>query len=294
MKSTVRAAVLGVVLILGLVPGQVASAGGKPGPAKDPCGSTVLKATGEAWACTFADDFSGRSLDTSKWVPVRTSVNGFHSGPECFVDSRNNVAVGNGTLRLTVRKESAPFTCVSPYGNYETQYTAGYVTSWSKFAQTYGRFEVRAKFPSATGPGVHSALWLYPASTTYGAWPRSGEIDIAEYYSLYPDRAVPYVHYSRDAEDPNATNTNCLLTNPADFHTFVLEWTPQTLTISYDGQVCLVDDWLTTEGLAPTAPFDQPFHLNLTQALGIMANKFDASTTVVPATLEVDHVRVWR
>lgn len=287
------------VLVLGLVPMGVwmpagtAGPGGKP--SKDPCGITVAKPTGGSWQCTFADSFGGRSLDTSKWVPVQTAVNGFSSGGECYTGSRNNVSVGDGVLTLTVRQEAQPFTCSSPRGDFETQVTGGYVTTWSTFAQAYGRFEVRAAFPATTVPGVHSALWLWPVDAAkYGSWPASGEIDIAEFYSAYPDRVVPYVHYSRDKEDPNATNTGCMVARPEDFHTYLLEWTPQTLTISYDGNVCIVDDWLTTEGLPETAPFDQPFHLNLTQALGIMANRYDASSTPLPATMRVDHVKVWR
>ena len=36
------------------------------------------------------------------------------------------------------------------------------------FAQQYGRFETRAKFPY--GPGSHSAVWMLPVS---GSWPSS-------------------------------------------------------------------------------------------------------------------------
>ena len=41
-------------------------------------------------------------------------------------------------------------------------------------------------------------------------------------------------------------------------------------------------------------PFDQPFMLSLTQALGIDSNAFVDGTTPLPATTTVDYVRIWK
>lgn len=261
------------------------------------CGPTIRKASGAPWRCTFADDFSGRALDPTKWLVNTTTMNGFRVGPECYVDSPDNVRVSNGRLLLTARKEARPLTCQDPFGgDFTTEYTSGNVTSWGRFTQTYGRFEFRAKFPATTVPGVHSALWLYHQNNTYGAGEPSGEIDVAEYYTQYPDLPIPYVHYSRTlAEDPNMTAWNCVVpTAGTRFHTYVLEWDETTLKISYDGRTCLVDRWIPTPASAsPTAPFDQPFFLMLTQALGTGTNVFDPSRTQLPATMEIDWVRAW-
>jgi beta-glucanase (GH16 family) len=42
----------------------------------------------------------------------------------------------------------------------------------------YGRVEVVAKLPA--GDWLWPAIWMLPKDNLYGAWPRSGEIDIAE------------------------------------------------------------------------------------------------------------------
>lgn len=252
------------------------------------CGVTrIAKLGGGYWTCTFADDFNSRSLDTSKWVAQKTSNSGYHSGPECFVDSGKNVSVSGGLLNLTVKKEPKPFVCTSPYGNYTTQYTSGSVSTWGKFAQAYGRFEIRAKFPAAKVAGLQSALWLWPQESKYGGWPNSGEIDIAEFYSKYPDRAIPYIHYVADTLAPTVTNNHCMIANVSAFHTYVAEWTPTSITIKYDGATCLVHP------LENSAPFDQPFIIVLTQALGVGENAFDPATTPLPATTQVDYVRAW-
>jgi beta-glucanase (GH16 family) len=245
-------------------------------------------ATAGNWACTFSDDFDGTSLDTSKWIAQRTATSGYTSGKTaCFVDSPNNVSVSNGTLQLTARTEASPFTCSDPTGNFNTQYTSGMVsTAGGRFSQAYGRFEVRARVSSARLSGLQSSFWLWPVDANkYGAWPASGEIDIAELYSQYADRAIPYIHYS--SADPNVTNNSCIIGSPDAFHTYAVEWSPSTIKVIYDGNTCLIDT------LAGSHPFDQPFIVVLTQALGIGTNQFDPATTPLPATTTIDYVRAW-
>ena len=269
------------------------------GPAA-PCGDPVAKAGGGDWTCTFDDEFNGTALDTSKFIPINSSASGANGGGACFVDSPNNISEGNGVLTLTVRKEAAPFVCATPGGGFSTQYTSGEVATYTKFSQTYGRFAVRASFPASTVAGLQSALWLWPNNPlTYGAWPASGEIDIAEEYSLYADRAIPYIHYLYDPYTVStltntnlATNNFCMITDVHAMHEYVVEWTPTTMTIIYDGQTCLVDNY-SAYNLTGSKPFDQPFFVALTQSLGAGGNAITASTPL-PASTQIDYVRVWK
>ena len=128
----------------------------------------------------------------------------------------------------------------------------------------------------------------------YGPWPASGEIDIAEVYSVLPDRAIPALHYVSDVFNPNTWNPYCFL-DPSEFHTYVAEWTPASIRISFDGQLCLEDTITNGGGLTAPQPFDKPFFMVLTQALGAAGgtNPFDPNVTPLPATMQVDYVRVW-
>jgi beta-glucanase (GH16 family) len=260
----------------------------------DACGPRIARSTGGNWDCTFSDDFDGTTLDLGSWIPQRTDTSGYVNGPTaCFVDRPGNVSVSSGSLKLTARKEPAPFNCA---GDFVTQYTSGMVsTAQGRFNQTYGRFEVRAKISSAQVKGLQTSLWLWPVdSGKYGSYPASGELDIAEMFSQYPDRAIPYVHYKPLLlTDPLATNTLCFISNPATFHTYTLEWTSSSIKISYDGKVCLLDYWVPAQPQARPQPFDQPFFILLTQALGVGTNEFDPATTPLPATTAVDYVRAW-
>jgi beta-glucanase (GH16 family) len=256
------------------------------------CGLPLRKPDGSAWTCRFVDHFSGTRLNTASWTVQKSSNSAAAPALACWEDDPENVRVSGGSLHLTVRKKSAPFLCQSPWGDFTTQYTGGSISTWDKLEMTYGRYEIRAKFPTATVAGIHSALWLYPREMTYGPWPRSGEIDIAEYFTKYPDRAIPNIHYNDAGLDPS-TNNQCYIRNPRMFHTYTVEWTPGLITIDYDRKRCLTHR-IKAASLTGSAPFDKPFFLVLTQTLGIGQNPFNASTTPLPQTMEVDRVRVWK
>ena len=42
--------------------------------------------------------------------------------------------------------------------------------------------------------------------------------------------------------DGTNTNNNCLLEDPTAMHSYVIEWEPGHVTISYDGEVCVDHD----------------------------------------------------
>jgi beta-glucanase (GH16 family) len=255
------------------------------------CGTQVLVSDSHTYVCSWNDDFSGRTLDSSHWAPFDTGLNGYTSASyDCYRADTRNISVGSGTLKLTTRRESRPITCKTPGGSFQTRYTSGGVMSWRKFSQTYGRFEFRVAFPTAS-PGVQSALWMYPQDPAYGAWPSSGEIDVAEYFGTAPAYAIPAVHYDTAVTGDMRSGLGCMPNNPQAFHTYTLEWTPEGMRFLQDGTEC----WRHTavaDGLLAPAPFDQPFTLLLNQGLG-GGDNIASGSTVLPATMTVDYVRVW-
>jgi beta-glucanase (GH16 family) len=151
--------------------------------------------------------------------------------------------------------------------------------------------------PATTG--LQETFWLWPVDAQhYGSWPRSGEIDFAEFFGDYPDRVIPYIHYAYASSDPS-TNTNVVTNNTSckieasAFNTYDVEWEPGTITVGYNGTTCLTDHYVPNGGLTSPQPFDQPFFVALTQALGVAPNPASA-TTPLPATTSVDYVRVWK
>jgi beta-glucanase (GH16 family) len=273
-------------------PGQVATGG-----ANDCSGSVPLGVTG-SFACTFDDEFNGSSLDESKWVMQQTFNSGYTTGSGtstvCYVSSPNNVFVADGYLDLVARQETSPITCSDPFGNFMTSFTSGMVSTDGLFSQAFGVFEVRAQLPAAAIQGLQETFWLWPQnSAKYGStWPDSGELDFAESYSVFSALDIPYIHYNAGTADPNVTAYDCEI-NPYGFNTYGLEWTPTSITVLYNGAVCLVDHPIPAAPLVAPQPFDQPFFLALTQALGTQGDSYDPGTTPLPATTRIDWVRVW-
>jgi beta-glucanase (GH16 family) len=283
-----------LIAVLHVGGAAAASAPPEPSGSSSPCGGAVIdKPGGVPWQCTFDDEFNGTTLNTANWTIQQTANSGYTSGGECYTGSSDNAWVAGGDLHLAARRAPAPFTRPDPFGNYSTQYTGGMVTTDGKFSQTYGLFEVRAKLPATAVRGLQEAFWLWPVNPMqYGLfWPASGEIDFAEMYSLYSDLDVPFIHYNSDG-DPNVTTDNCAIADPTRFHTYGLEWTSSSISILLDGKTCLTDTWNPALPLIQPAPFNMPFFLNLTQALGLGPNGYDGSTPL-PETTEVDWVRIW-
>ncbi len=255
--------------------------------ADQPCQGTTPLGLGGNWSCTFDDEFNGATLETSKWVPQVTSTSGYLNGATaCYLDTPDTVSVSGGTLNLGVR-QVAPFTCSYPGGSFTTSYEAGMVSTYGLFDQTYGAFEVSAKLPAAAVDGLQETMWLYPQDLNAGAGSSPAEIDFAEFFSQYPGLDVPYIHYANSSSDPYVTAYDCSLDQNA-FNTYEVDWQPGTITVLYNGKTCLVDH--PTTG---SAPFDKPFFIALTQALGVGTNAFSAPSTPLPATTQVDWVRAW-
>jgi beta-glucanase (GH16 family) len=258
-----------------------------------PCGAPIVKADGKPWRCTFADDFGGNALDPTKWGPSTTAMSNLSGTGDCWISNPDNISVSNGALHLTTRRTPTPFPCTTADGRtFQRQVTSGSVTSSGRFAQAFGRWEIRARFPHVTAPGSHSALWLYPQDRVYGRWPISGEIDIAEFYSRYPDRVIPIIHYKVSRPDATITNNECFVDRPWEFHTYTVLWTRGRILITIDGRTCVDHLIHPAAPLTDGQPFDQPFMINLTQALGIGPNTATAATPF-PLTTDIDYVRVW-
>lgn len=257
--------------------------------AADECATTPLEGDTTRWTCTFADDFEGSALDDSKWIIQQTSETGFRTGRTCYRDSPENVAVRDGALVLTARK--GPWVkCTVRLSWLRTRFTGGMVGTRGNFAQTYGRFEVRAKFPAAVTGGIHGGFWMYPFEETYGAWPASGEIDVAEWWSYEPGLVLPSLHF--DGRDPDVdSGWDCLVEDVTQFHTYTLVWRPSALRFYIDGKACFSRMPTPDSPLVAPQPFDHDFHMILN--LGVLTQGLSWRTQF-PAELVVDYAKAWR
>lgn len=282
-----------LTVLVALATVLVAPAVDRTGPAEaataDACGTRIAKPGGGLWACSFVDNFSGTALNTKKWAPQNSALSGFYMHDTCF-KSGQGYAVNNGKLKLTVRRV-APFTCNVPgEGDFTSRSVGGAVSTYGRFAQTYGRFEARIRFPNVTGPGLHGGFWMNPVERAYGAWPASGEIDVAEWYSGAANRLYPSLHYTgRTSAD---TAYTCMAGSLTAFHKVAVVWGRTSMQFYYDDRLCFSRSWKPTN-VEPPKPFDRDFTAALIAALGSGANAATSSTPKA-ATTTIDYVKVWR
>lgn len=257
-------------------------------PSVDACGPRPAKPGGGLWSCTLDDDFTGNTLNRSLWTVSTHFVTGTPSAFACYVDDPSVVNVAGGSLNLSVRRVVTPVPCPAAGVGNSTSYVAGTVSTVGAFSQQYGRFEARIRATDTSDPGLHEAFWLWPEEQGLLPWPSSGEIDVSETYSVYPDRSYPYLHSTMDllgARPGVNTATTCVAQRGA-WNTYTLEWSPTLFEFFVNGAPCLV----TGSG---DAAFQKAYFPILTQALGQYADAYDGRAAL-PATMNVDYVRVWR
>jgi beta-glucanase (GH16 family) len=294
-RAIVGAAALGVAALAMLQAATPAGSSASTAAApSDACGTVLTKADGTGWTCSYVDNFDGKTLDPTRWITQQTAVTGFRSGQTCFTTSSKNIRVFRGALELTARAERGKFLCKSPSGDFATTYTGGMVGTRTKFSQTYGRFEVRAKYPAVTTPGVHGGFWMFPLNQRYGAWPASGEIDVAEWWSNDPTLVMPSLHFN----GRNAlldSGWGCRVSDPSSYHTYTVEWLPTGIRFFIDGSLCFERAPTPAAPLVAPQPFDHPFSMILHLGVGTAGGTNPVSrATPLPATYTVDYAKAWR
>lgn len=242
------------------------------------------------WTLVWSDEFSGSSIDSTKW---NYSVNGWGGGNnelQYYTDRSQNAYIDNGILNLVARKERYS-------GSDGTRdYTSARLDTKRKADFLYGKVSVRAQLPQ--GQGLWPAIWMLPTDDVYGGWASSGEIDIMEAVNLHENgnsKVYGTLHYG--GAWPNNTHTGqgtAVSPNPADsFHEYSVEWEPNEIRWYIDGQHYQTQtDWYTEGGIYP-APFDQKFHLILNVAVGGNWPGNPNSNTTFPQAMKVDYVRVF-
>lgn len=161
----------------------------------------------------------------------------------------------------------------------------------------YGKVEVCAKLPA--GRGTWPAIWMMPQKDTYGNWPNSGEIDICEHVGYDPGVVHATIHTGSYNHTKGTQKYNTIGVPDFDeaFHVYGLEWLPDKLIFSVDGQEYFT--YKPTEYEEnPTAmewPFDHEMYLILNLAFGgDWGGSKGVDESLESAQMEVDYVRVYQ
>jgi len=221
------------------------------------------------WTLTFHDEFDGSELDTSKWMD-RYWHGRTHSNNEQQYYAEDGYEVAEGRLRfIAERREMGGM-----------PYTSGMVTSFERFSQRFGWFEIRARFPK--GQGFWPAFWLLPVTKD---WPP--EIDILEILGHQTNTVYFTTHWTNDAMSNPHQYKGGSFTGPdfsEDFHTFALEWKPGQCIWYVDGE----ERYRSSAGIP-----EEPMYVIANLAVGGDWPGNPDETTEFPGYMDIDYIRVY-
>lgn len=233
---------------------------------------------------TWADEFDYTGLPSpSKWDYDLGGGGWGNNELEYYTNSTKNASVADGKLTISALKESM--------GGRE--YTSARLVTRNKGDFLYGRFEIKAKLPG--GRGTWPAIWMLPTDWAYGAWPKSGEIDIMEHVGYDPN----VVHISTHSEayyfkiNTQKTATRQVPTASSAFHLYRVDWTPFAVRGYIDDEKIFE---MVNEGRGYQVwPFDKRFHLLLNVAVGgDWGGAKGIDNDSFPNKMEIDYVRVYK
>lgn len=257
----------------------------------------------EGYKLVWNDEFDREGvLDTTCWGYEK----GFVRNEEFQWYQPKNARCEGGMLVIEGRKEQVKNPRYREGSAFwkenrpEAGYTSASVNTSGKKEFLYGRFEVRAKIPTAGG--------AWPAVWTLGRnmeWPSCGEIDIMEYYRI---GGVPHILANAawgkdmpyDAEwDSSKIPFEHFLQKDArwaeKFHVWRMDWDSTAVRLYLDEELLNEITLEKTVNGAQgnyTHPFRQPHYLLLNLAIG-GNNGGRPDDEAFPLRYEIDYVRVY-
>lgn len=224
------------------------------------------------WNIIFDDEFTGTTLDPSKWAPGWWPNAQGLSDPvntaEIAAYNAANVTVNNGlSLALTHDPITAPGT------GTQYQWTGALISSNPNdgrrsggFEYTYGVFEAKVFLPDDGTGKIADWPSVWATALPAGVYQ---EDDILEGLG-----GVAAYHFHDSTEGPGASVTSV----KPGWHTVASNWTEAGFEYYYDGELV---------GTIATPPAAGPMYL----ILGLTASN---PATTVPAVLQVAYARVWQ
>lgn len=211
----------------------------------------------------WSDEFTD-TLDTKKWS--------FHKGSGCpnlcgwgnnelqyYTDKNHSFVDGN--LVIEAKKESIS----------GSEYSSTRIHTDNKFEVKYGRIDIRANMPSATGSWV--ALWLinkdYSIAAPAEKWPSGGEIDIMEYLGESKNKFFGTAHFGSDLSNHKYNSTYYTTTGEnfdEIFYVFSIVWEEDKITWLINNEEYKTFTPSNTNG--QPYPFNDEFFLILNLSVG--------------------------
>jgi hypothetical protein len=231
-------------------------------------------------------DYSNLTRDyefTGSALPADWSTGTNSYGFQATEFQPSQVSMTGSSVALTATNQTSP--SGSPY-------TSGWISTVGAFSFQYGMVDFRAKMPA--GQGLWSGLWLAsPPNTSPGT-----ELDVQEmllgnthnvFGSLHNWGPTPYWVEQQYAAEPNDMS--------AGFNDFQVIWQPGMVTWAVNGVAYAQYTEQEAAAAGRAWPYDagNGVYLIADLVVGAASDWGGApdSTTVFPATMQIQSVKVW-
>ncbi|MDX2020286.1 MAG: family 16 glycosylhydrolase [Deltaproteobacteria bacterium] len=224
---------------------------------------------------TFREECEGNAPDPRWWntsfiAPDRTTAFRRYDWSGSAVADRN-VSFQGGVCSLRIANEPTD----------GAKFGSATLDSTNKFEQKYGYFEVRAKV--VRGKGLATTVSLADATR----WPP--QVNFVDVVGGDPktNKFGGWFVPAGANDTTYAGNSVSTVDLAADFHTFGIDWTPTNVVFYLDG---------AAKGAVPqlASALTMPMRLQITPHAAIASGEQPDDTTVFPAVLQIDWIRVYQ
>jgi beta-glucanase (GH16 family) len=245
------------------------------------------------WQVVFEDNFNytNTSQMTTNWrfdYPWACGKSLLGNSFEAQYYDQSQVSVSNGLLYLNAVREDITYNCVDDGGIPQTKqllYRSGMIhfnnvvdpVCWpGQLGHYLGMFEIRCKMPN--GQGVWPAFWLY-----------NGRIEVDIFEGSGPRAFSSTIH----RHEPAATSTHCSqylrketgLDLNQEFHTYTGVWTPNKITIFFDGKELYSINTIASDLTCPAG---------IITNLGMINSASWSNPQGTVHTMTIDYIKVYK
>lgn len=251
-------------------PSPPASHQGEPAPTEAPARPAPAPPRSRL---RFHDDFSGTTLDPTKWIGCFPwAPTGCNNPPNNSLEwsTPSQATVSNGAVHITAAKE--PIVGRGRDGQPQVYpYRSATIATAGKFDFTYGYVQFTANYP--IGQGLWPAVWMLASDQQFPP-----EVDILEAQNMVPGKVAEVFHGQTLELGQDVPGV-------FGWHTYGLLWEPGSITWYIDDVPKL---HVTSE--VPT----KPMYLVLTLAVGGDWPGPPTAGTRFPSSLDVGDMEVWQ
>ena len=273
----------------------------------------IATAPGESASSIASQSFAPNiASGTLVWTDEFSNSSGANAQPNPLVWTYDTGNSGFGNQELenycAWGSSAAPCSAANPNAYVDTNgylhivaqqpspgvYTSARMKTQGLFSFQYGRIEARMKLPE--GQGMWPAFWLLGNNIVTNPWPACGELDVMEHIngSNPLNEGYDWVQGSIHGTGLNGgIQYHPAGFSAADWHIYGMVWTTGQIQYYVDSPASIYATF-TPGTQAGTWPFDAgPQFVILNLAVGGNWPGSPDATTVFPAEVQVDYVRIY-